>query len=346
MSLDERTGAAVEDLRRRSEVDPVDSLARLQQAYHGRRTNRAVVLALAVVLAVGGVAWGIGGPKTPEPAPPVAKVTNSQLVTWNREGLMTVGEPMLRVPENPGFPVISFSGDGHELLYTKKDGRVVASNLETGTERLLGRCDSPCVFAGVSADTTQIALSTAQVPVDDDGLVVVSDSGSRRIDTPGVQPYVPVWSADGSRIAFAAPQGLYVVGADGSGLRQLLASADERILALPPSWSPDGRSLAYVRGEPVPGEDNAGYDAIETSFTLVTVDVASGATRELTPLGTCECLGSTAPSVAWSPDGRLIGFTGVDNYTGVFAIPAQGGELERLSTRQGGSSLAWRPAVE
>ena len=136
------------------------------------------------------------------------------------------------------------------------------------------------------------------------------------------------------------------MGADGSGLRQLLASADERILALPPSWSPDGRSLAYVRGEPVPGQDNAEYDAIETTFTLVTVDVASGTASELTPLGTCVCLGAAAPSVAWSPDGRLIGFTGVDNWSGVFAIPAQGGELDRLSTRPGGSSLAWRPVLE
>ena len=86
MSLDERIGTAVEDLRRQSAVDPVDSLARLHQTHRGRRTERAVILVIAVVLAVGGVLWRIGAPETPEPAPPVVKVTNGQLVTWQANG--------------------------------------------------------------------------------------------------------------------------------------------------------------------------------------------------------------------------------------------------------------------
>jgi Tol biopolymer transport system component len=58
----------------------------------------------------------------------------------------------------------------------------------------------------------------------------------------------PVWSPDGTRIAFIGDPGgvsfdLYVVNADGTGLRLVLATAiaDER----DPAWSPDGRRIVF-----------------------------------------------------------------------------------------------------
>jgi Tol biopolymer transport system component len=55
----------------------------------------------------------------------------------------------------------------------------------------------------------------------------------------------PAWSPDGSRLAFCGPGGIWVIGADGSGLRKLIPNGTN------PSWSPDGSRIAYQirRGE-------------------------------------------------------------------------------------------------
>jgi WD40-like Beta Propeller Repeat len=51
------------------------------------------------------------------------------------------------------------------------------------------------------------------------------------------------WSPDGSRLAFCGPGGIWVIGADGSGLRKVIPNGEN------PSWSPDGSRIAYqVRG--------------------------------------------------------------------------------------------------
>jgi hypothetical protein len=59
-----------------------------------------------------------------------------------------------------------------------------------------------------------------------------------------------VWSPDGSRLAysdwnfFGGPPGqIFVINADGSGLRQITSTGDNRW----PTWSPDGSRIAFVR---------------------------------------------------------------------------------------------------
>src|SRR5688572_1833212 len=54
--------------------------------------------------------------------------------------------------------------------------------------------------------------------------------------------YNPRWSPDGTRIAFATTEAVYVMGADGRGLRRLVSEPHD--LAL--SWSPDGSRVAWV----------------------------------------------------------------------------------------------------
>jgi Tol biopolymer transport system component len=49
----------------------------------------------------------------------------------------------------------------------------------------------------------------------------------------------PAWSPDGSRLAFCGPGGIWVIGAEGSGLRKLIPNG------VNPSWSPDGSRIAY-----------------------------------------------------------------------------------------------------
>lgn len=56
----------------------------------------------------------------------------------------------------------------------------------------------------------------------------------------------PAWSPDGSRLAFAMAGHIWVMNADGSGLRQLTVSALEEHS---PAWSPDGRVLIVAQRE-------------------------------------------------------------------------------------------------
>ena len=51
-----------------------------------------------------------------------------------------------------------------------------------------------------------------------------------------------VWSPDGQKVAFDGNGDLYVMNADGSGLRRLTRNpACDR----GPAWSPDGRKIAF-----------------------------------------------------------------------------------------------------
>ena len=52
-------------------------------------------------------------------------------------------------------------------------------------------------------------------------------------------PGSPAWSPDGSRLAFCAPGGIWVIGADGLGLRKVIPNGENQ------SWSPDGSRIAY-----------------------------------------------------------------------------------------------------
>jgi hypothetical protein len=70
----------------------------------------------------------------------------------------------------------------------------------------------------------------------------------RRLTRSPRQDALPAWSPDGRRIVFtrsgAGRSDLYVVGADGHGLRRLTAQGDAGAAA----WSPNGRWIAFSAG--------------------------------------------------------------------------------------------------
>jgi len=89
----------------------------------------------------------------------------------------------------------------------------------------------------------------------------------------------PAWSPDGASIAYAGVSGgapdspltdIFVVGADGSGLRRLTATGR----ASEPLWSPDGATVVF--------SDRAPGDRFRGPVTLWAVSAAGGGQRELT----------------------------------------------------------------
>lgn len=104
-------------------------------------------------------------------------------------------------------------------------------------------------------------------------------------------------SPDGSRIAFDSDRdgerAVYVADADGRSVRRVTGEG----FAAVPSWSPDGRRLAYVRAE-------AGRPRV---WNLWLVDLATGRTTRLTSHRVGQPWGA-----AWFPDGERIAYSHED----------------------------------
>jgi Tol biopolymer transport system component len=139
----------------------------------------------------------------------------------------------------------------------------------------------------------------------DEDIWTVGPDGSEPVnltaDSPRVDA-VPNYSADGQRIAFMSnritaqnPSGdfeLFVMGADGSDLKQLTAN---RLDDEEPTWSPDGRWLAFSRDfDPVQGK---------TDMDVFKVRLDGTGERNLT-----RSRGVDDLQPEWSPSGRRIAF--------------------------------------
>jgi TolB protein len=135
---------------------------------------------------------------------------------------------------------------------------------------------------------------------------------------PGVQDWGFTWSPDGEHLAFESDfpgaaevrgrpdlEGIYVVDADGSNLRQLTHPPGPPYTHKPdsgPAWSPDGSQIAFARylAEFQEGRrlESPGHSEIWV------VDLDGEAERQLTT--TDGDYGATSPD--WSPDGTEVAF--------------------------------------
>jgi Tol biopolymer transport system component len=144
-----------------------------------------------------------------------------------------------------------------------------------------------------------------------------------RPDGGGARPLVhgntARWSPDGSELVFSAltPKSdgdVFVVRADGTGLRRLLATPR---LEQPNAWSPDGRRILFTRWSADGGSD------------VLSMAAAGGDVRRLTHARDENVGGS------WSPDGTRIVFSSARfGRSHLFVMRAGGGKARQLSHRE------------
>ncbi|PDW00575.1 PD40 domain-containing protein [Candidatus Chloroploca asiatica] len=155
----------------------------------------------------------------------------------------------------------------------------------------------------------------------------------------------PVWSPDGSQIAFTIYQqfradawhsDIYVMQADGSNIRRLTRLD----WASQPVWSPDGQRIAFI------------YSENESARKLFTMR-SDGS--DIVEIPIFFQLNNERPNwiadLAWHPDGNRISFSSVDvregegvtyhyNYSAIYIVDKNGGAAQFLTA---GSAPAWSP---
>jgi Tol biopolymer transport system component len=165
-------------------------------------------------------------------------------------------------------------------------------SVDPASGAITGLTHSPAFDIGpqLSPDHTKVVFDR-----DDDDtywhmtVVGVDGTGLQELATGAniIGDHWPIWSPDGSRIAFVLwPNHLRVMNADGTGEAELYSFANP-----PLSWSPDGTYLATAGGP----------DPHHPQVYIVRVD-GTGSARLTDGQG-------SALDVVWSPDGRRLAFT-------------------------------------
>lgn len=172
------------------------------------------------------------------------------------------------------------------------------------------------------------------------GLYLMRADGSQRIRILDGDAEYPSWSPDGTRLAFMSlgfPPGssssdydVYVVDADGTGLRQLTHLPGEDGW---PAWSPDGRTIAFDHN--VSSTDN------RFAFAIYLVDADGASPHAITPVD--GRLSFDYPD--WSRDGSMILFSGYppdgSPGGGMFLMRSDGSAITRI--QRDGVTPVWKP---
>jgi dipeptidyl aminopeptidase/acylaminoacyl peptidase len=138
------------------------------------------------------------------------------------------------------------------------------------------------------------------------------------------------WSPDGTQLAFVCDRGDHsFVGVFTNAETPIRWLAPSFSRDRSPAWSPDGKQLAFVRTAGSGGEPDSLLQRIHAPWAVWTVDVASGAAKELWKAP--KTLRGSIPAthgglnLHWAAKDRITFLSSHDNWPHLYSIPALGG---------------------
>jgi Tol biopolymer transport system component len=274
--------------------------------------------------------------------PAGAQVGSGRVVYVNPDGVFTVGPDGTDVrhvrPEgcdHTGPPCDwhsdpRWSPDGSRIAVTH-GGRLLVMNADGSDPRVIasGPFDNLSLSEQPwSPDSTSVAVDIPELnyqspPRSDIYVASIAGGPPRRVTFDSTPKDPPVWSPDGSKLAYAvflsSRREIFVVDAAGGPPSQITPTGFEFVYNRDPSWSPDGQSLAFARG-------------VETQPSRIfIVSRDGGGFRQVTSI--------PGEWPAWSPEGDRIAFTTRVNSSRVggvwdrdiYAVDSDGSDLTRLT---------------
>ena len=283
----------------------------------------------------------------------------------------------------------TWSADGSHVVFVRqsttgrKNGAVaVQAGLYVwspghGAAEQIASCSSYCLqrdFAW-SPDHRQIAFVLT------DGAIAVMNADGSGVHTVcdatrcGQGLARPMWSPDGRKLVFSNagvlsftgpmmfPSGIWIANADGSGVKKLtqpncnLTDRQRQGCALDaaPSWSPDGRLIAFSRHAlPVFPPAGTTKRSGQTHPITTSLDVMRPDGSHLRSIYNCSSgnwCNAVLPST-WAPDGKAIAYAPVvDRSPSSFRITTLAGGTTTIRTCAGSrclapDELAWSPSGE
>jgi hypothetical protein len=246
--------------------------------------------------------------------------------------VVSIASPEPQIDEvSTGFESPTFSPDGSRIAYVERSTSYVSGgDLPWSKPRVVF---SGAIFVADADGTNAVRITSSLAP---------AGGSTKYVD----DDHSPVWSPDGTSIAFASgvpgdqvSSVLVVVDADGSDRRELTDGSDK---VLYPTWSPDGRSIAWsgdsdsfvidVDGSKLvvlgPGSgpswsSSSSRIALNTAYDVVTVNRDGSAYTVLEPAGLPE--DSWVLDHDWQPVFPPVGL--VDPGQGRWSLKGWQGEM-------------------